>query len=1223
MATDPRFLADSGREVFTGNELLIKGALETEGGVNLLTGYPGSPVAGFFDVLGDLSDLLTKSGIRAFQANNEALAAAAVNGSQMAPMRAIATFKSVGAHVAADALALGNLGGANPQGGAVIIIGDDPWCDSTQVPADSRFLCEHLRMPVVEPGSPQQFKDWIDLSFKMSQVAGLYMGYIATVAQADGGGSVICRPNQYPVINTQQKIALETARIDLEKVLLPPRTWKRELIFGERFAETMKAARRLGVNRIIKHDEPEKSAPLGFIVTGMAGPYLNHLLSELEMTGLFPILQMGMSYPVDAMLVKEFSGLCEKIVVIEERRSFLEKNIRDELFRVLGHDEAGALSARIFGKIFPGGQEGIPETRGLNYSVLAQKLIPLFQETREIPPQQRNGRLSAELQRLRWASTPKLEVFNQKVVARTPTFCPGCPHRDSSAALLEVRRNFADPEYMTRHYGSGPVDLVAHGDTGCYTMLMFAPTQQLMHNYSGMGLGGGTGSGIDPFITNKQLVFMGDGTFFHSGQLAISNSIKANQDLTYIILENKTTAMTGHQEHAGTELDVLGNHSYIQDIEQIVRAMAGTSPLTVVKLSPADRTLYKATLEKAILAKGVKVVIADKECGITHYRKVLKEERRTVREHGYLPSKTHMNITPEVCENCLECTKATACPGLTTVDTDYGKKIDTDLTWCVNDGACERVRTSNEIAESVKPCPSFEQVTVIRNKRRRYTLPNMDLARLPEPKKLHDLSVPGKSWRVHMSGVGGMGIGVVGAIMVRAGHKEGYHVAFQDKKGLAIRNGGVFAQITFMNHSPSSTGTPATSGSIPYGKADLLLGIDVLEAARAIDPREQFRVASPQQTAAVLNLHKQPTVYTLLGKDDFDPEALRDEIIAHCNPEESFAANWAEICERRLGSKQFVNILMLGVAYQLGLIPVSTHSVAWAIKDTIRRDHRKNMKAFNIGRKLALEPHALPRKPQPETWEQLVTNKIRVFRKTRFFGAIISRRYEKLVGATVKQMRELSDQAKYDLALRIYDLIQYQDFGFARRYSELVRGVYRRDRAERGYAATGAVILNLAKVDLIKDEPYVSYLLTRYEKKQRDIVKYNIDTFNGDRLRYRHHTSPEFNIGKRRFRFRITTSDWQLQIVRRLKVLRKLPGWHERELGFRDWYTGLLDRVNLADDAGYDVALRVLSCPEEVSGYREVRYPKMERARQAAEAALSSAPKSEAQAAAISASPAA
>src|SRR5438309_692695 len=251
MATDPRFLTESGREVFTGNELLIKGALETDGGVHLLTGYPGSPVAGFFDVLGDIKDLLNQHGVRAFQANNEALGVAALNGSQMAPCRGIATMKSVGVHVASDALALGNLSGAHPQGGAVIISGEDPWCDSTQVPADSRFLFEHLRMPVVEPGSLQELKDWVDLSFKLSRAAGLYIGYVVTVAHADGGGTVECRPNQFPQINTNHKIALDTASVPVDKtVLLPPRTWRKELQTDERYRVTMDLARELGINRI-------------------------------------------------------------------------------------------------------------------------------------------------------------------------------------------------------------------------------------------------------------------------------------------------------------------------------------------------------------------------------------------------------------------------------------------------------------------------------------------------------------------------------------------------------------------------------------------------------------------------------------------------------------------------------------------------------------------------------------------------------------------------------------------------------------------------------------------------------------------------------------------------------------------------------------------------------------------------------------------------------------
>jgi len=1204
MATDPRFLASSGHEIFTGNELLVKGALEVDGGVNLLIGYPGSPVAGFFDILGDLKELIMAKGIRAFQANNEALSVAAANGSQMVAAKAMVVFKSVGVHVASDALALANLAGAHPQGGAVIVMGEDPWCDSTQVPADSRFICEHLRMVVVEPGNSQELKDWVNLSFKLSQAAGLYVGYIVTVAQADGGGTVQCKPNQYPTLNTRERIELPTKEIDLERVLLPPRSWRQELRTPERFAKTMKAARELGINRIIPADHlkfeiSNLKSPLGFIVTGMGGTYLQHVLSEISLLGAFPILQMGMSYPADAELVKEFSTLCDQMIVIEERRSFLEKNIRDAAFHNLPHEQAVDIAARLFGKVFPDGGEGIPDNRGLHYSLLAQKIIPLIQKTPGIPADLCNGKLTAELERLRWASRPKLPVFNQKMAARTPTFCPGCPHRDSAATLLELRQNLADSQYMAKHHNSGPVDLVSHGDTGCYTMLMFAPTEQLMHNYSGMGLGGGTGSGIDPFITNKQLVFMGDSTFFHSGQLAISNSIKGGQNITYIILENKTTAMTGHQEHAGTELDVLGNRSYIQDIEQIVRGMTGSSPLTVVKLSPADRTRYKKTLEETILRDGVKVIIADKECGITYNRTKLKEERLTIKKYGYLPQKTHMNVTLEVCENCLECSKVTACPGLMTVDTDYGKKIDTDLTWCVNDGACERVRTSNEIAESVKPCPSFEQVTVIRKKRRRYTLPNMELAKLPEPTRVHDMEAPGAAWRVHMSGVGGMGIGLVGAILVRAGHKEGYRVALQDKKGLAIRNGGVFAQITFLGNDSGPC-----SGSIPFGRADLLLGVDILEAARAIDPREQFRVASPRYTAAVLNMYKQATVKMLIGTNDFDPEVLREEILGHCNPDLSFAKDLSDICEQRLGSKQFVNIMMLGVAYQLGLLPVSARSVGWAIKDTIHRDHRRNLKAFNIGRKLALEPRTLPKKPEPQTWDQLVNNKIRILRRTLWFGRKWADAYEKLARFAVRQMRGLDDGPKYDLALRIYDIMQYQDAPLAKRYVDAIRGLYKRDSKDNHYAATNAAIVNLAKVILIKDEPYVAYLLTRFEKKQHDLIKYGIDQSNGDRLVYRHHTSPEFNIGKWRIRLRLTTTDWQLKLVQHMKWLRKLRGWHEREAAFRDWYMALLNRVKLDSPGDYQQAVQALSCAEAVTGYREVRYPKMDRAREATEKLL-------------------
>ena len=279
-------------------------------------------------------------------------------------------------------------------------------------------------------------------------------------------------------------------------------------------------------------------------------------------------------------------------------------------------------------------------------------------------------------------------------------------------------------------------------------------------------------------------------------------------------------------------------------------------------------------------------------------------------------------------------------------------------------------------------------MTVVRQKRRRYTLPHMALDKLPEPPRVHAMDKPGDAWRVHMAGVGGMGIGVVSAILVRAGHKEGYRVIFADKKGLAIRNGGVYSQITFVkdagaNRTASQYAYP-TTGSIPYGKADLLLGIDILEAARAIDPREQFRVASTDRTAAVLNLHKQPTVYTLLGKEDFDPEAAPRGNLRALPRRACFAKNLSELCEQRLGSKQFANIMMLGVAYQLGLIPVSAHAASPG-RSRIRsaaitaRISRRSTSAASWRWSRA----RCRSKPEPETWEQLVTNKIRILRKTQ------------------------------------------------------------------------------------------------------------------------------------------------------------------------------------------------------------------------------------------------
>jgi len=1214
MKIDPRFIQDDGTAIFTGNEMLVKGALETEGGVHLLTGYPGSPIAPFFDTLEAIAPLLDQHGVCAKMANNEALSVAMVNGAQMAGCRAITAMKSVGLHVASDALSLGVLGGTNGDSGGLIIVGDDPWSDSTQVPADSRFLAEHCRLPVVEPSGPQEVKDWVDLAFKLGQAGGIYIGYLVTVTLADGGGTVRCRPNHWPAINEKQKKTLSYTR-DIEpnleeKVLLPPRSWRREQGLDAQFARLKTAARKLGLNRILHGPVKDEVVPLGLVAGGSAFGYLQHALYEMGLVGKLPILKLGMTYPVDEKIVTDFARQCQQIIVVEERRSFVERQIVEILSPLR---QSGELKTEVYGKAFPKPHPGIPATRGLNPSLLIDRLTPLIQNHPTLPIELTNGHLTEKLEAMRQTAD-----FEVDLPVRTPGYCPGCPHRDSSSALLDLRKDLLDADYMLAQHNRKPVDLVAHGDTGCYTMMMFEPNKPLMHNYSGMGLGGATGAGIDPFIENKQLVFMGDGTFFHSGQSAVSQSIYNGQDITYIILENKTTAMTGHQTHAGLDQDLMGRKTTAIDIEQAVLGLIPKQvkkDVRVVRINPADRDRYRKLLEQTILADGVKIVIADKECGITYHRRIRRAEIRQANELGYLPKKTYMNVATDVCEFCLECTTQTGCPGLKITDTDYGPKIQTDMSWCVNDGACHRIGA----------CPSFEEVTVTRTQTPRMGDEHVTLDDLPEPPR--PVHADQDTWRCYLAGVGGMGIGLCTAILVSAGHEMGYHVQFLDKKGLAIRNGGVFSQLVYTRNGAEqdeqTTGSPTTP-LIPYGKADLLLGVDLLEACRGIDPSLPYRVASPQRTAAVVNTAKTPTILTLMGKDDFDVGSIERTLRRYTRDDQFFGFNVGDLCERVLDTKLYANIMMLGIAFQKGLIPVKQEAIENAVRKITRRQAERNLRAFNIGRKIAVKPELFVVEPQHEyeTARQALrrkTNLIEAWYGSEWLGRVFDRnkgprlakQFRVLMRKTFRATRGLrvDDQIMRDVIIRAYDCLVWGGIEYAEAYCNRLVEVFHKDHPEYNYAATRAVVWNLARVMLIKDEVYVAAMLTSPEKYRRDRRRYNVNAERGDRIKYLHHNKPEFDIFGRKVRFEFKARDWQLRLMSSCGFLRGLlPKWHEKEKAFRDWYMGVVDRFEYDGPRDYQRWVAILSAPGNVTGFREVRYPKQDAAKKKAEELLKQDP---------------
>jgi indolepyruvate ferredoxin oxidoreductase len=1160
MKIDPRFLAEEGLEVFTGNELLVKGALETEGGVHLLGGYPGSPVADFFETLTRINELLNAKGVRAVINNNEALAAAMLNGSQLAAIRGLIVLKSVGVHVAADALALANLAGANADGGAVVVYGDDPWSDSTQVPADTRYLSKHLFIPTIEPSTAQEVKDWVDLAFKFSRDCELYAGYIITTNLSDGGGSVRCRPNQFPSLTTQQKMVLDTAAIDTDKrVLLPPKTWWQEESLPGRLDRAKQVARDLGLNRLVNPVQGGGLSPVGFVSSGLGYAYLAQALEELGLAGRIPILKLGLSYPVDEEMIAQLAGQCEQIVVIEERRGFMEEQIAEILngFRQESRPEG---DVPLWGKRFPGGQAGLPEIRGLHPSMIISALARLF----DALGSKAKGLLEAGGDPLR----RELEVIDSTEVTdvgclpmRLPTFCQSCPHRDSSSICLELKKHFKNPHYMKKHHGRGPVDLMFHGDTGCYTMLMYPPNTPLMHDYSGMGLGAGTGSGIDPFIENKQIVFMGDSTFFHSGQVAISQALKIGQDITFIILDNSITAMTGHQTTPELDYDVVGNPTPTQNIEEVVRGILADADAPLYRVDPSQRRQYKQLLEKVVLSDGVKVIIADKECGITRMRRRRRQEREVIREKKFLPVKKYMNVNVDVCRFCLACAEMTGCPGLKYTATDYGPKMDTDLTLCSNDGACAKVEA----------CSSFEQITIYRSRPPRSKLPELDLDNIPEPRKR-----TAQLWRCCVTGVGGMGIGLATSVLVRAGHYEGYDVVFVDKKGLAIRNGGVVSQIVFRTQNQEPT-----TGIIPYGKADLLLGVDVLEAARVLDPRGRARLASKDRTAAVINTAKVQTSTGLLGRDDFDPDALEALIRRHTRGDDFLARDISRICEEYLGSKQYANVMMIGFAFQKGLIPVSMHSMAWAIKDTIRAAWKENLYAFDIGRKLCQRMDLFQGAPRRTGWQETLDEKcrhtIRRYRK----GQARADQLRQLVTETCQKLHALDESARRDVVVRTYDCMRWGGMDYAKRYTQRVLDIFEKDREAYGFAATRAVIEGLAGAMLIKDGVFVSELATSPEKHARDRRKYNLNPKNGDRVKYTHLWHWSWKIGRRRLDLRARLPHWLLRVLKRSAWIRKLaPRWHSFEKQYLTRYESTLDAFSHETYEQYEQAIAKLGAPQ-------------------------------------------
>lgn len=1128
----PLLQRDAGRYVMNGNELIVKGALEA--GVSLIAGYPGSPVADVFTICEEISGHLLDLGVEAMLTNNEAQAAAMLNGARGVPgARSMIVMKSVGAYVALDGLAIANSAKPAPDAASIVVVGDDPSLTSTQVGADSRTTLSGARIPVVEPSGWQEMKDAIGWALRLSEASGLVVGVVVTTMQADGGGVVEVRPNRPPLVGPLHRVTIATDAIRVaDTVSLPPHSLSlEEDLLDRRVPLLHAAAASLGLSR---REGPEGSGHrFGFVVSGASHVLLYDALRALGLEGEVPVLRLGLTSPIDPEPVRRLADDVDEIVVMEERTGWLESQVR----RVLeGRRQA------VWGKRFPGGEKGFPEASGLDPdAALAAMCRLVAARPDDFAPDVREQAERASARRR------DLAARSMDVVARTPTYCAGCPHRGTNSPMLEIRKRFQDPGYMRRVHGSDTVDVIAHGGIGCYSMAFLPPFEE-MHNLSAMGLGGATGAGAAPLVTNRHYTLVGDGTFFHGEMSTMANAIKQRQDILFIILDNKNTAMTGHQGTPASDVDLLGRPQKPLEIERIVEAMG---PSFLARSNPDDREAHLDLIERALLMPGTRVIIADKECAITSGRRERRRRAGVVKEHGYLPEITRFNVVQEVCENCRECGIATGCPGLEIVDTPLGEKIGIDLDTCVDDGYCA----------AIKACPSFEKVTV----KRRQAPDRAAAVELVAPEDPVLEGVGTGRARIYLAGVGGMGIGVVARILTESAAMAWGGVDVFHKKGMAQRGGGVFSHIVL--HDGSAPHSPM----LPLGEADLVLGLDGLEGARAL------AYASPDRTAAVLSTEVRPTATMLMGRDQ-SPDDIVERGLRETRPDGLLATDFAAACQTVLGERIYANVAMLGAAYQRGWLPIPREHLERAIRGVTGGRAAVNLRAFQLGRVLAAQ--AVPQ-PEQKDADALIAEEegwMRGTRATAAFRAAIAR----------ARAMDLGEEALRMLAPRLPEIVVWGGAAYATRYLDLVQRV-----KSTSPALVPTAIHNLHRVMAIKDEVFVAYQLTSEKKYARDRERFGVDPERGDRLSYEHLNRPAFDVLGRHVEFDLRARDWMLAVARRMRVLRRLmPAWHRRERSFRDWYTDqVVDAVCRGRLTGA-VAEEVLRLPESVTGFRTVRYPK-------------------------------
>ncbi len=1002
-----RFRQEQGRVFLSGLQAVVRLPvdqirLDRRNGLNtaaFISGYQGSPVGMFSEEVARAHSTVPDLPIVNQPGVNEELAATAVMGSQLAVTLDDCRFdgilgiwygKGPGIDRAGDAIRHAVFAGTAPLGGVVAVVGDDPAAKSSTLPSSSDATMVDLHMPLLFPGDPQEALDLPRHAVALSRACGLWAGIKLTTPVADGTGTVDVHPARVEPVIPTVVFDGKLFRPNPNGRLITPYTVDMEREFHEVRLELARQYGALnGLNRVTVRSADD------WIGIAASGHTYHEVREALQLLGFadddalrsagIRLFQLLMPIPLDRHDVRQFATGLSDVLVIEEKNATLEVLVRDALYDV-------AERPRVWGKRDEEGRVIVPFDGLLE----ADRLLPAIRH-------HLSKRLADRL-------APERPELNKHLIPlsvnRAPYFCSGCPHNTSTRVA--------------------PGTLVG-GGIGCHSMVAFMEPERVgeLVGLTCMGNEGAQWIGMAPFVERRHLVQnLGDGTFFHSGSLAIRAAIAAGVNITYKLLHNGTVAMTGGQDPQGaSDVPEIAAMLIAEGVKRIIITADDPDRFDGVEMPLNVDVWDRSRVAEAqrVLAEilGTTVMIHDQACAA---------ENRRSRSRGTLAMpKFRVVINERICEGCGDCGDQSNCLSVQPIETPYGRKTAIHQNSCNFDFSCMK-----------GDCPAFATVSVdpSAGSKKRTQVPAPELSTLLDPIAIVD---PDR-FTVRLSGIGGTGVVTVSQVIGTAAMLDGFHVRGLDQTGLSQKAGPVSSDVRVSRHAPEASNHANAAG------IDCLLAFDMLAAAS-----DSHRAgASAGRTVVIGSVDVVPTGAMITNPGTMlYPErgVLRGRLDGVSRPEANRYLDAAAICRGLFGGSTAANILTMGVAVQVGAIPIRPATIERAI-ELNGVAVQQNVTAFRFGRRWAIDPTGVEAaaglsEAHIETLDEVIDRLAADL--ADFQNNAYSRRYL----ATIAKVRTTESAMLIDAVARnLHKLMAYKDEYEVARLALL-------DESQRRYAAVG------------------------------------------------------------------------------------------------------------------------------------------------------------------------